>query len=346
MHLRTFGFATLCLCAFVPLCLPKKMSEKIIIDTDIGIDDAMAVLFAFACPELEVVGITTVFGNGSVNDCTRNALYVIAQSGKSIPVAEGTTVPFVLPPEPPTSFVHGDNGLGNVKYYDDPNLQPLDISAAEFIIQQSYQYPGELTVVPMGRFTNLALALKLDPTLPDRIKRIVVMGGTIQAPGNVTPVAEANIIGDPHAADIIFTAGWEVTMLGLDVTSKWIVGSEDLQQLTATNPSVGNFITDICQFYMAYYSSIGVKNGFYVHDSSTILYLVRPDLFETIQAPVRVVTEGIAIGQTIAALPPHDTRPGAWQAMPKTHIPLKIDADEANRFYFERLATLSFNYNS
>ena len=316
--------------------------EKIIIDADVGIDDAMAILLAMASPELDVVGITTVFGNATIENSTKNALYLCAISGRNIPVAQGSATPWAIPPGPPTDFVHGGNGLGNISFGDTALGKPESMSAAEFIVQQSHEHAGELTLVPVGRLTNIALALQIDPTLPERIKRIVLMGGAIKTGGNVTPVAEANIIGDPHAADIVFQAGWDVTVIGLDVTTQLIVSPADLEGLVEANPEVGQFITDISEFYLAFYRSIGLTEGFFVHDPSAILYLLRPDFYTTEQAPVRVVTEGIAIGQTIAGWPPHDTRDGAWKGVPAASLALEVDTEKAHSFLLERWGSLEF----
>lgn len=320
------------------LTISPVHAEKIIIDADVGIDDAMAILLALASPELEVLGITTVFGNATIENSTRNALHLVAKVGAKVPVAEGAAIPLQIPAGPPTDFVHGKNGLGDIVIDFDPSLSAIDQSAAEFIIDQSKRYPGELTLVPVGRLTNLALALKLDPTLPSRIKRVVLMGGAFQVAGNVTPVAEANIIGDPHAADIVFTAGWDITAIGLDVTTRLVVSDSDLQQLAARNPIAGQFIRDFSQFYLAFYRSTGVAEGFFVHDPSAILYLLDRELFETVTAPVRVATQGIAMGQTIAGFPPHDRREGSWYQQPATHIALGIHASKAKTVFLQRLA--------
>ena len=314
--------------------------EKIIIDADVGIDDAMAILLAYASPEFEVVGITTVFGNASIENGTRNALHLVSLLGEDTPVVAGAAYPLVIPPKPPTSFVHGDNGLGNIDYQFDERLAPLDKTAAEFIIEQSHQYPGELTLLPVGRLTNIALALRMDPTLPSRIRQVVIMGGAFAVPGNVTPVAEANIIGDPHAADIVFNAGFELTAIGLDVTTQIIVGLPELEALQVANPETGDFIMGISRFYLAFYRSIGVEQGFYVHDPATLLYLLEPSLFETQTAPVRVATEGIAMGQTMAAFPPHDTRKGDWYGKPKVQVALSVDSARAEQLFLERLGAL------
>ncbi len=315
--------------------------EKIIIDADVGIDDAMAILFATASPELELLGITTVFGNASIENSTKNALYLMQRTGLNIPVAQGAHTPLAIPPEPPTDFVHGGNGLGDIPVPDTLNAAPHELSAAEFIIQQSKLYPGEITLVPVGRMTNIALALKLDPTLPSRIKQVVIMGGAFEHPGNVTPVAEANIIGDPHAADVVFQADWDVVAIGLDVTTKVIVSDKDLQKLEKDNPVPGGFIRDFSQFYLAFYRSVGVEEGFYVHDPAALMYVVAPELFSTREAAIRVASEGIAIGQTIAALPPQNTR-GAWKDVKLNRYADTVDSKAAKKLFLSHMRKVRF----
>lgn len=324
------------------LSAPIQASEKIIIDADVGIDDAMAILFAIASPEIELLGITTTYGNATIENSTKNANYLIERTGKDIPVVQGASFPLVIPPDPPADFVHGDNGLGNVDVPQPSRKALSDITAAEFIIQQSKLYPNELTLVPVGRLTNLALALRLDPTLPSRIKRVVLMGGAFEVPGNVTPVAEANIIGDPHAADIVFQADWDVVAIGLDVTRKIIVGDDDLELLEKANPIAGGFIRDFSQFYLKFYRSIGFTEGFCIHDPAALLYVIDPQLFTTKTAAIRVASEGIALGQTIAAIPPMNEREGNWKEVKLNHFADTVNGEKARDLFLSRMLKLNF----
>ncbi len=323
------------------ICVPLHAKEKIIIDADVGIDDAMAILLASASPELDLIGITTTFGNATIENSTNNALYLLARQGLSIPVAKGAAIPLVIPPEPPTDFVHGKNGLGDVPVPKQSTELLSPLSAAEFIIAQSKRYAGELTLVPIGRLTNLALALKLDPTLPQRIKRVVLMGGAFEVNGNVTPVAEANIIGDPHAADIVFQADWDVVAIGLDVTTKIIVSDQDLTTLANRNRIAGGFIRDFSQFYLDFYRSVGITEGFYVHDPATLLYLIQPTLFSTQKAAIRVATTGIGIGQTIAAKSLQSKR-GAWQGIKFNAYANQVESEQAKALFLSRLDAVKF----
>src|SRR5262245_5631390 len=222
------------------------MPKKIIIDTDPGVDDSMAILFAFNSPELEIVGLTAIFGNVHTDLGTQNALRLVEFAGHpTVPVAHGADVPLVIPLEYVADFVHGADGMGNTNP-PPPQGHPVDKPAAQFIAEMVMAHPGEITLVPVGPLTNLALALALEPRLVDQVAGVVLMGGAATVNGNVTPAAEANIIHDPHAADVVFTAGWPVTMAGLDVTMKTIMTEEFLASLRVSR--TGEFIYDISRF--------------------------------------------------------------------------------------------------
>ena len=169
-----------------------------------------------------------------------------------------------------------------------------------------------MTLVAVGRLTNLALALALEPRLPELVKEVVLMGGSASAGGNVTPVAEANVWGDPHAADIVFAAPWKVVMVGLDVTTRVRLEDDRLLRMARKDERVGGFVYRTSRFYKQFHDSTGVTGGFYVHDPSAVAYAIDPGLFSTETAAVRVVTEGIAIGQTIAA---SAARAERWEAV-------------------------------
>jgi hypothetical protein len=189
------------------------MTHKIIFDTDPGIDDAMALLFIEASPALDLLAITTIFGNSDIETTTRNALYLKRRFGLSAPVYKGADKPLTRPRNPSPTFVHGENGLGDVELTGLVPAQPEAKPAHRAIIDIAREHPGEVTLVAVGPLTNLALALKADPEVATLLKAVVIMGGAFGVagkPGNVTPVAEANIWNDPEAADLVFTAPWPV----------------------------------------------------------------------------------------------------------------------------------------
>ncbi|HEY4203046.1 MAG TPA: nucleoside hydrolase [Devosiaceae bacterium] len=275
------------------------MSRKVIFDTDPGIDDAMALLFLHHHRDIDLIGITTVFGNASIEVVTRNALHLKSLWDIVAPVAKGTVRGLNADRHEhvPPAIVHGDNGLGNIAIPDTVpgNLDPRP--AHRFIIETVRANPHEVTIVAVGRMTNLALALAEDPQLADLVKEVVIMGGAVDTKGNVTPVAEANIFGDPEAADIVMTARWKVVMIGLDVTSRTIMSRAALARLGAEGGERAQLLVDISQHYVAFYESIG--SDMMVHDSCACAYVVAPQLFTTRPGPIRVVVGGIADGQTI-----------------------------------------------
>lgn len=340
MKLKNLAFFTIQIALALWTSTTLANKEKIIIDADVGIDDAMAILLAESAPELDLIAITTTFGNATIEDSSRNALYLVQRLGIDIPVVQGARKPLILPEGPPTDFVHGANGLGNIEFTLKKAAAVHDLSAAEYIIEQSRRYPGELTIVPVGRLTNLALALALDPTLPERIKRVVIMGGAFAVPGNVTPVAEANIIGDPHAADIVFSANWPLVAIGLDVTTQVVITPADLHSIENRNPKTGQLLTAISEFYLAFYRSVGVTEGFYLHDPAAVLYLTHPDLFTLTAGPVRVVDAGLAIGQTIVAPPSQFNREGDWHGIPHSHYASDVDEQKATDIFITRMKSL------
>ncbi len=330
---RTISLALLLILAtFSPLLAEEGRPVKVIIDTDPGVDDSMAILFAIRSPEIEVVGLTTVFGNASIDNATANALTLVGLAGASIPVARGAGHPLVKDLRPPPTFVHGADGLGEVGRQR-PVGEVVEQTGAEFIVDMARRFPGEITLVPVGPLTNIALALAIEPRLPELIKEVVLMGGAAGVEGNVTPVAEANIFGDPQAADIVFSAPWKVTMVGLDVTTRVRMTDEILERIAAADPEFGEFIYAISRYYKRFYESRGVYGGFHVHDPSAIAYVIAPDLFETRTGRVRVDSTGLAAGQTIAT---YGTPPEFWTAWfeaPDVDVCVGVDADRFLELY-------------
>ncbi|CDM57781.1 MULTISPECIES: nucleoside hydrolase [Rhizobium] len=302
--------------------------HKVIYDTDPGVDDAMALLFLHRHPEIDLIGITTVFGNASVETTTRNALFLKREWNIPAPVAKGASV--TIDPERreggwPT-FVHGENGLGNIKVPETIDL-PLDPrSAHRFIIDTVRANPGEVRLVAVGRMTNLAMALKEDPEIAGLVKDVVIMGGNFYVPGNVSPVAEANIHGDPEAADIVLTAPWRVAVIGLDVTAITTMSRSYLADVAAKGDSAAKLLNDLSQDYIDFYKH-AVEDGMMVHDSCACVYVVAPELFSTIHGPVRVVCGGIADGQTIVKPDGRHFPPGNWDGLPSQVVCTGIDSE-------------------
>lgn len=311
------------------------MVQKIILDTDPGIDDAMAIVFAEASPEIELVGITTVYGNATIDNGTNNALMIKDKFNCQFTVAKGTDRPLKRPPVGPTIAVHGDNGFGDMEVAK--SQLPIDaLPAYQFIINKLKAEPKQITLVAVGPLTNLALALKAEPRIVEWVKEVVIMGGAFgenDHRGNVTPFAEANIHDDPDAADIVLTANWPVTVIGLDVTEECFFSSKYLDLLREDASCVGNFIWEVSRYYLRFYEKrLGLK-GCHVHDPSAIAYVINPDLFTTRKGPIRVITDGPAEGMTLQKISSRKHPNDQWEDMPKQNVAIKVKEKELLDLY-------------
>lgn len=278
--------------------------QKVIFDTDPGVDDAIALCFAMAHPEIELLGITTTYGNVSANQAAENAAYLVGLANRKIPVFRGATGPLVKKSEGFPIEIHGKDGLGNLASRIQVQSHVESQTSAQFIVDTARQHPHEISLVAVGPFTNIALALQLDPDLPGLLKQVIVMGGTVLEPGNVSPVAEANVWCDPHAADAVFTAGFNLSMVGLDVTHRVVAGIPLFQKIAQhhRHPLTDTLLHAV-KFYASFYTNrhahLQSNPGCFMHDLLAFIYLLQPEFFEAQRGPVRVVTEGIAQGQTI-----------------------------------------------
>ncbi len=314
--------------------------KQVIFDTDIGIDDAMALLFLHYAPDVEIRAIVTGFGNASIADTTRNALYMKERFGIDAPVFRGAGAPFgAALGEGYPDFVHGRNGLGDIDIAD-PAGKPDSLDAAQAIVDLVRDNPKQISIVAVGRMTNIAEALALDPQLPDHVGELIVMGGAFGFNGhrgNVSPVAEANIAGDPLAADIVFSSGMPTTIVGLDVTNETIMNSTYIDGLRRDAGDAGEFLHQISRYYLAFNERSTGRFECSTHDPSAVAYLLNPGMFETQQAAVRVVTEGIALGQTIWSAPDPNYFTSAWKDIPTCQICTGVDSEALLRLYRDTL---------
>ena len=274
---------------------------KVIFDTDPGVDDAMALALLARSADVELLGVCTVFGNGTLDATTRNALHLAELLDLGCAVHRGAAAPLDGGPVVPPVEVHGRNALGDVPLPPQPARAESGLAAHEGIVQTLRRHPGEVSVLAVGPLTNLALALRAAPDIAALAREVVVMGGAFGHHGhngNVTPHAEANIHADPQAADEVFAAAWPVSIVGLDVTHRVVMDSEYLQALRDEGGALGRFIWDISRVYQAFYRSTGVPDGFYVHDSTAVLRLLMPGLFDSLRAPVVVDCTGPNRGRT------------------------------------------------
>jgi inosine-uridine nucleoside N-ribohydrolase len=311
--------------------------RKLLIDTDPGIDDAMAIFYALASPELDVVGLTSVFGNAHVSVCTTNALRLLEIADRAdIPVAKGAGRPLAMPYRGPVAFVHGSDGQGNVDLPPpDAAAQPID--AAHFLIETVMRAPGEITLVALGPLTNVALAMLIEPTFTSHLAEIVLMGGNALCGGNASPAAEANILNDPEAADIVFGADCPIVMAGLDVTEQILMTSADIGRFASFGNARAQHLATITPFYADFYRGRNGIDGIFVHDSTTISYLLAPQLFTWIQQPVRVdCGRSFCRGktQTAARLSDHEAD---WTARRAVRILTGVDSRAVIELELERL---------
>ena len=301
------------------------MSTPIIIDCDPGHDDAMAILLALASPELEVIGVTTTHGNQTLAKTTANALRVLEFAGRGdVPVAAGSDRPLKRELHV-AEEVHGATGL------DGPDLpppqgRPVEQHAVDFLVEHAQ--PG-VTLVPTGPLTNVAQALGKGAK-PDRI---VLMGGAF-GEGNVTPAAEFNIWADPDAAAQVFESGFDLTMVGLDVTHQALFGPDRVEQLRSGG-RVGRMVAELFDFYGLYHRQIYSWEGSPVHDAVAVAYVMRPDLLETVHCGVKVDTDcELCVGRTNA------DRWGRVQWEPNAHVAVGIDAEGFLDLLTQRLISL------
>ncbi|KAJ3708727.1 hypothetical protein LUZ61_012432 [Rhynchospora tenuis] len=313
--------------------------KKVIIDTDPGIDDAMAIFVALNSPEIEVIGLTTIFGNVYTTLATRNALHLLEVAGRcDVPVAEGSHVTLMKTTKLRiASFVHGADGLGN-QNFSPPNGQPIGQSAASFLVEQANLYPGEVTVVALGPLTNLALAIEEDPDFPKKVGQIVILGGAFWVNGNVNPATEANIFGDPEAADVVFTSGADILAIGINITHQVILTDADLEKIEKSNSKFAQYLCKILGLYFSYHREAYHINGVYLHDPTTVIAAINPSLLTYTEGVVRVQTSGITRGLTLfdntkkryAEMTP-------WTDKPKIKVAVTVDAPTVVQMMMDRL---------
>lgn len=317
--------------------------HKVIFDTDPGVDDAMALLFLERHPDIDLIGITTAFGNASIETTTRNAQYLKQQWNLSAPIAKGSAKQFD-PARKGHDFpahIHGDDGLGNIGVPAVVDV-PLDPRPAhQFIIDMVKANPGEVVLVAVGRMTNLANALKAAPEIAGMVRQVIIMGGAVDVAGNVTPAAEANIHGDPEAADYIMLAPWKVVVVGLDVTLKTTMSRRELGELARIGGEPMQLLDRLSQFYIDFYDD-KVADSMVVHDTCACVYLVAPELFTTRSGPVRVLTTGIGEGKTIQKPDSQRFGPSDWDGKPSQHVCIDVRAAEVMTLVKETLVLVKY----
>ena len=312
---------------------PNDRSPRpVILDGDPGHDDAVNILLAHASPELEVLGVTTTFGNVGLDRTIRNALVTLKLIGRQTPVYAGADRPLLVPRLSAES-VHGQTGLDG-PLLPTPDREAEALHAALFIIAAVRARPGEVTLLPTGPLTNLALALRLAPDIAPHIRQIVWMGGSLDV-GNWTPAAEFNALCDPHAAQIVFSSGVPLVMFGLNATHQAIATPERIAAVRALNTTVGEVVAQLLEFFAAHHRERYGWNGGPLHDPLTCAYLLAPELFGTQPMYVEVDTGGgPSSGRTNCDL---------WNLTgnaPNAEVVMNVDADGFYSLLTERLGRL------
>jgi len=274
--------------------------KRIIIDTDPGIDDSLAILLALASPEVTLEGLTVVHGNSSTEQGVKNALSVLdlAKAGH-IPVARGCELPLVQPsllaPE-----THGNSGLGYARL-PEPVSRPVVQHGCDFLIEQILSNPGEITLVAIGPLTNVALAIRKEPRIVGAVKEVFIMDGALRHEGNTTPLAEFNTYVDPHAAHIVYHSGMPITLTPLDVTYQCVLLASDVERIKEAQSDIPPFIADATRFYMEFHDEYQGIQGCVINDPLTLALTFAPELCDYEDHYVDVdLSGGVSMGKTFA----------------------------------------------
>lgn len=275
------------------------MAQKIILDCDPGHDDAIAMMLAWGNPNIDLLAVTTVVGNQTLEKVSRNALAVAEIANiRNIPFAKGCPRPLVREVETAPD-IHGDSGMDGPKL-PEPTQQFSEKHAAQLIIDLVMSHSEKtITLVPTGGLTNIALAARLEPRIIERVKEVVLMGGGYHT-GNWSAVAEFNIKIDPEAAHIVFNAGWKVTMVGLDLTHQALATPDVVERFAALNSKPGQFVVELLEFFGKMYKQAQNFDAPPVHDACAVAYVIDPTLIDVEQVPVNIELTGThTLGMTV-----------------------------------------------
>lgn len=308
------------------------MPKHIILDTDPGIDDSLAILLALASPEIILDGVSAIHGNASTNQTTRNTLAILELAHASrVPVYKGCDLPLVKEPllSPET---HGDTGLGYAKL-PEPQTKPRARHGSDFLIESIMSNPGEITLVAIGPLTNVAMAIRKEPRIVKHVKEAFVMGGAIQHAGNTTALAEFNTFVDPHAAHIVFHSGMPITLTPLDVTYQCIFTVDDLRRLLKIDSPVTKFIADATRFYMEFHDEYQKIDGCVINDPMTLALTFMPEICDYQNLVVDVdISTGVGLGNTFADFYNYEKKPAnmrvAMGARPRMFMELFLERME------------------
>ncbi len=309
------------------------MSIPILIDCDPGHDDMVAIMVAVASPQVKLLGITTVAGNQIGEKTALNACKVATLVGRTdIPIARGCDAPMVRPLRTAPD-IHGESGLDGAEI-PDPEVKLQREHAVDFLERTLREAEQPVTLVPTGPLTNIGMLLRKAPDVASKIQRIVLMGGGIYD-SNVTPAAEFNILVDPEAADIVFTSGVPITMVGLDVTNRAMLGSEDFDALERMGGRVSSIVAPLLRFFAGTYEAVFGFYGAPLHDALAVAAAFEPDIVTTKHWYVAVETAGrYTTGQTLADIY------GVTGNNPNADVAMDLNLKRFKELVFETIRTL------
>lgn len=312
--------------------------KKIILDLDTGIDDALAILYALGSNECELIGITSTYGNVSVDTSVENSLSILDLVGYSnVPVYRGSDCKLgsdTYERREITKKIHGVDGVGDVNI-PKSTRNAESKNAIDFLIDSCEQYGNELTIVATSPLTNLAKAITKSPNSIKKVGKIVIMGGALTVTGNVTPYAEANIIEDPKAAKIVFESGLPIVMVGLDVTMRTLLTLNETKILRKLNTKTSELISNMIDFYFRSYD--GRLAGVYgcpLHDPLAVGIALHPELASTLAIDLTVETSDITKGRTIGLMSKLN------QPSPSTEVCIQVDASKFIDLFMESLSNI------
>ena len=312
--------------------------KKMILDLDTGVDDALAIAYAVAAPDVDLIGIVSSYGNNLLNVCAENSLKLLELLGQpDVPVYLGL-------PHSSTSDhfdvmqvskdIHGDNGIGDVEL-PAPKRQVETESGVDFYIEAAHKYGKDLIIIPTGPMTNLAAALKKDPSIADLIGNVTFMGGALTVEGNVTDVAEANINQDAKAANEVLTSKLPLTMVGLDVTLRTLLTKKETQQWREFGTKAGKAYADITDFYIDAYYNLNIdKNGCALHDPLAVGVSLDPSFVQTISLFMKVIYDEHNYGRTIG------DKDRLNEPNPNVKVAVNVDKDRYLATFMDLLTNL------
>ena len=277
-------------------------TKKMILDLDTGVDDALALAYAIADPNIDLIGVVASYGNNLLEQTAKNSLQLLELLGQDVPVFKGlshssTTDHFTVMQV--SKEIHGNNGIGDISL-PEPRHQIQTKDGVDFIIEAAHQYSKDLIVVPTGPLTNLAAALHRDPQISRLIGNVTLMGGALTVEGNVSEVAEANINQDAEAANEVFTSQLPITMVGLDVTLRTLLTKKETQQWRNLGTPAGIAYAELTDFYIDAYYRFGIdKHGCAIHDPLAVGVAIDPSFVTTLALPMKVITSEHNYARTI-----------------------------------------------